>query len=100
MLKTERNVYVIFTCHMAIEKLLKAIVAEVTDKLPPKTHNLIYLTKLANLNIPEELFDFIAKINNAIVVTRYPEDFKRLMEDYPKDVVKNILKTQRRCFNG
>jgi HEPN domain-containing protein len=98
MLKTERNVYVIFMCHMAIEKLLKAIVAEVTDKVPPKTHNLIYLTKLANLNIPEDLFDFIAKINNASVVTRYPEDFKRLIEDYPEDVAKEYLKNTEKVL--
>ncbi|MBW8004103.1 MAG: HEPN domain-containing protein, partial [Planctomycetes bacterium] len=28
-------------CHIAIEKLLKAIVAEVVEKSPPKTHNLL-----------------------------------------------------------
>ena len=75
MLNTGRHVYVVFMCHIAIEKLLKAIVAEKTDRVPPKTHNLIYLIKLADLAIPQDLFDFIAKINNASVVTRYPEDF-------------------------
>lgn len=92
MLETGRYVYVIFMCHMAIEKALKAIVAEVTDRVPPKTHNLIYLIKLVNLHIPQYLFDFIAKINNASVVARYPEDFKRLLEDYPEDVAKEYLK--------
>ena len=75
MLKTGRYVYVVFMCHIAIEKLLKAVVAEITGRTPPKTHNLIYLVKLANLSIPQELFDFVAKINNSSVVTRYPEDF-------------------------
>src|SRR3990170_4002285 len=78
MLKTGRYIYVVFMCHIAIEKLLKAIVAEITNKTPPKTHNLLYLVKLANLFIPQELFDFIAKINNSSVVTRYPEDFKKM----------------------
>ena len=36
MLKTGRYVYVVFMCHIAIEKLLKAIVAEITDKTPQK----------------------------------------------------------------
>lgn len=91
MLETGRYLYVIFMCHMAIEKVLKAIVAEVTDKVPPRTHNLIYLIKLANINVPQDMFDFIAKINNASVVTRYPEDFKRLIEDYPEDIAKEYL---------
>jgi HEPN domain-containing protein len=91
MLKTDRYVYVVFMCHMAIEKMLKAIVAEVTNKVPPKTHNLLYLIKLANITIPQTLFDFIAKINNASVVTRYPEDFKQLIESYPENVVKEYL---------
>jgi len=88
MLKTGRYVYVVFMCHIAIEKLLKAIVAEVTDKTPQKTHNLLYLIKLANLSIPQELFDFIAKINNSSVVTRYPEDFKMLITSYPEEIVR------------
>jgi HEPN domain-containing protein len=78
-------------CHIAIEKLLKAIVAEKTDKVPPKTHNLLYLIKLVDLTIPQDLFDFIAKINNASVVTRYPEDFKLLLESYTADVAKEYL---------
>ena len=46
MLKTGRYIYVIFMCHLSIEKMMKALSSEVTDKIPPKTHNLIYLTKL------------------------------------------------------
>lgn len=91
MLETGRYMYVIFMCHMSIEKMLKAIVAEVTDKVPPKTHNLIYLLKLSNIHIPQDLLDFIAKINNVSVVTRYPEDFKKLIESYPASVAKEYF---------
>ena len=41
MLKTGRYVYVIFMCHLAIEKNLKAIVSTEIGKIPPKTHDLI-----------------------------------------------------------
>lgn len=40
MFKTGRYIYVIFMCHLAIEKMLKAIVTEETRKIPPKIHNL------------------------------------------------------------
>lgn len=91
MLETGRYVYVVFMCHLSIEKMLKAIAAEVTDKPPPKTHNLLYLTKLAKINFPEEPFEFVSKINNASIVTRYPEDFLKLIEAYPENVVKKYL---------
>lgn len=76
MLKTGRYIYVIFMCHLSIEKMLKALSSEVTGKTPPRTHNLIYLTKLSGINFSENHFEFVAKLNNASVVTRYPEDFK------------------------
>lgn len=83
---------------MSIEKMLKAIAAEVTDKVPPKTHNLIYLIKLSNINIPQDLFDFVAKISNASIVTRYPEDFNKLLESYPESVAKEYLKNTERAL--
>ncbi|MBI4684790.1 MAG: HEPN domain-containing protein [Nitrospirae bacterium] len=95
MLKTGRFVYVIFMCHLAIEKILKAITAEKTDKIPPKTHNLIYLMKLGDITLPEALFEFITKINNASIVTRYPEDFEKLIESYPENIsVQYLAKTK------
>ncbi|NOZ68066.1 MAG: HEPN domain-containing protein [Deferribacteres bacterium] len=98
MYKTGRYVYVVFMCHMAIEKMLKAIAAEVTGKAPPRTHNLLYLIKLADIKIPQDLFDFVAKINNASVVTRYPEDFNKLIESYPEKVVEEYLKDAERVL--
>ena len=91
MLQDERYIYVVFMCHLAIEKILKAIAAEVTKRTPPKTHNLIYLIKLTQIKLPQNLFDFITKINNASIVTRYPEDFSELVRAYPKDVALDYL---------
>ncbi len=91
MLNTGRYIYVVFMCHLSIEKILKAIVAEVIKKIPPKTHNLIYLIKLAKVSLSQELFEFVTKINNVSVVTRYPEDFSKLLEVYPKYVAEEYL---------
>lgn len=91
MLNSGRYIYVVFMCHLSIEKMLKAIVAEVIKKIPPKTHNLIYLIKLGVVSFPQELFDFITKINNASIVTRYPEDFSQLLTAYSKGVTEKYL---------
>lgn len=87
MLKTGRYIYVVFMCHLSLEKMLKAVAAEVTDTVPPRTHNLLYLTKLAGIGFSEEHFEFIAKLNNASVVTRYPEDFLALTGSFPEEAV-------------
>lgn len=95
MLDTDRHVYVIFMCHMAIEKILKAIVCEETNKVPPRTHDLIYLTGLGKVKLNSNLLDFIGIINNAGIVTRYPEDLAKLVSSYPKEITKEYLeKTQ------
>jgi HEPN domain-containing protein len=49
MLNTGRYLYVVFLCHLALEKMLKAHVVESTHEFPPKTHDLIYLVKKSRL---------------------------------------------------
>jgi len=91
MLTTGRYLYVVFLCHLALEKLLKAHVAEVTQTNPIKTHDLIYLIKKCELELPENYLDFIGKINTASIPTRYPEDLQRSLKEYPESVVKDYL---------
>lgn len=98
MFKSRRYVYVIFMCHMSIEKLLKAIVTENISKSSPKTHNLLYLIKKTDINIPQDLFDFIARINNTSIATRYPENFKSLVASYPRNIAKSYLKKTKEAL--
>jgi len=91
MLSTGRYLYVVFLCHLALEKLLKAHVAEVTQTVPIKTHDLIYLVKKSGINLPENHLDFIGKINTASIPTRYPDDLQRALKEYPKSVAKEYL---------
>jgi len=88
MFSTGRYLYVVFTCHLALEKLLKAIVHETTGSLPPKSHDLIYLIKLAVMRPPQDLLEFMGKINSASVVTRYPGDLSRILAAYPAAVAE------------
>ncbi len=91
MLASGRNIYVVFMCHMALEKALKAVVTEETRELPPRTHNLIDLTRRAHLTPSQEQQEFIGRINDASVVTRYPEDLSRIVADYPASIAKQYL---------
>jgi HEPN domain-containing protein len=98
MFESGRYIYVVFMCHISAEKMLKAIVAEATQNIPPKTHNLIYLIKLGDVNLPPDLFEFVAKLNNASIITRYPEDFRKLLEVFPQDIAKEYLMTTQRVI--
>ncbi len=91
MLKTGRYLYVVFLCHLSLEKMLKAHVAEITQNLPIKTHDLIYLVKTSGLQLSEKFLDFIGKINTASIPTRYPDDLQKSLKEYPKSVAKDYL---------
>jgi HEPN domain-containing protein len=98
MFKTGRYVYTIFMCHLALEKILKAKVQEITGRIPPKTHNLRYLVNLSKLEVPEDMFEFLSKLSDVSIPTRYPKDFSKLIESYNKEVATNYLKTSREVF--
>jgi HEPN domain-containing protein len=91
MLVTGRYLYVIFLCHLALEKVLKAHVVEATQSTPAKSHDLIYLVKKSGLSLPQPYLEFVGKINNASIPTRYPDDLKRAIAEYPEPVARDYL---------
>ena len=99
LFNTGRYLYVVFMCHLSIEKSIKAIVYEETEKLPPKSHDLIYLANIAKILFPENLLDFIGKVNSASIVTRYPEDLSKVISAYPKDVAKEYYDKTKEAMN-
>ena len=95
MFKTKRYIYTIFMCHLALEKALKAVVAEVTGEQPPKTHNLINLLKISSMTLSKEQVEFLAAINTANITTRYPDELKSLLKKYNRKFVFEYLRKTR-----
>ena len=91
MLHVGRYIYVIFMSHMALEKALKALVTEETQKLPPRTHNLIDLAQRARVVLSQAQQDFLGKLNNTSVVVRYPDDLSALVSQYPEAIAQDYL---------
>jgi HEPN domain-containing protein len=92
LLISKRYIYVVFMCHLSLEKILKAILSEKFKDLPPYTHNLNRLIELGDVVLPAKHKMFIDKINLQSVPTRYPEDFKRLSKEFNKKIAKDYLK--------
>ena len=92
MLVSGRYLYVVFMCHLALEKILKAHVTEVTQTIPARTHDLIYLVKKSEVGLPQNHLEFIGKINSASIPTRYPEDLQRMVQQSPESIVRDYLR--------
>jgi len=63
---TGRYLYVVFMRHLALEKTLKALAGEALGRMPPRTHDLIYLVRAAGIVPPQDYMDFIGKINSRV----------------------------------
>ncbi len=91
MLRGGRYIYVIFMCHLAVEKALKALISEETQKFPPRIHDLIDLAQRARLAPSQQQREFIARLSDASVVTRYPDDLSQMMSQYPESLARQYL---------
>lgn len=95
MFKGGRFFYTVFMCHLSIEKALKGLYHKKLDEIPPKTHNLVYLINKVGFKPPEEIGRFLVRLNQARIVTRYPEDLALLQREYTQTIVKEMLSKTR-----
>ena len=76
--------------------MLKAIVTEITGKLPPKIHDLKRLMYLARIRRPPgHIAKFIGRLSGASVFTRYPESLEEMVAAYPKEIAQKYLSETR-----
>ncbi|NCO61197.1 HEPN domain-containing protein [bacterium] len=98
LLKSKRYIYVVFMCHLSLEKVLKAILSEAFSELPPRTRNLNRLLELGGITLPENMQAFVNAINLQSVPTRYPEDFTRLSKEIDGKTAAEYVRQTRRII--
>jgi HEPN domain-containing protein len=64
----------LFFAHLALEKILKAIVCKQSQDLAPRLHNLSRLAELAALTPDTRRMEVLAEMNAFHVEGRYPEN--------------------------
>lgn len=99
MFKTGRYIYTVFMCHLSVEKALKALYTKYLNENPPKTHDLNFLCDKINLELPEVLFDFIDKLNDLSVPTRYPDELETLLNHYQMKKTDEIIRESQELIN-
>jgi len=95
MFSGRRYFYAVFMCHLAVEKALKGLYQHVRNELPPRTHNLVYLASKAMAEPDSKTGKFVARLNQASVATRYPEDLAKLEAIYTKEITRATLDESR-----
>jgi HEPN domain-containing protein len=99
MFEAGRYIYTVFMCHLSIEKALEGLFAKNIQKNPPKTHDLNYLCKIMDMNLPDEFQSFVGNLNDLSVPTRYPDEIEKLVKQYNKSKTSNILKLTQRLLS-
>lgn len=82
----------LFICHLVLEKLIKAFYVKNNDnKIPPKTHNLVRLVQLAQVELEEKHLLFLDEVNDFNIEVRYPEYKNEFYKTCTKDFTENYF---------
>ena len=64
--------HALFFAHLAVEKMLKAMVVKATDKEPPRIHNLVRLAEIAGVEMSDERLTIFGRLQRFCLEGRYP----------------------------
>ena len=94
LLESKRFPYALFFGHLALEKLLKAIVVKTTKEHAPLTHSLPFLAGKSKIEIPESIVDRLAEYTEFHIEPRYPDEkkdfYKKCTEEFAHDKFKGM----------
>lgn len=92
--KSSDFVWALFTGHLVIEKLLKALYVQNISDVPPPSHNLLRLAELSNIQLDETQKYILAKINTFNIKARYPDQkfefHKQCTQEFTKKSIQSI----------
>jgi len=84
-----------FCCQQALEKIIKTILVE-KGKLPPKSHDLIYLAKLAGIILDNNQSENLRAITRHYFIVRYPDLNKKFYRN--KNVTEKTLNKTKEFY--
>jgi HEPN domain-containing protein len=93
LLKGERLLPMGFFCHLIAEKALKAVIAQNTEEIPPKIHDLKELAKRGNIadDLSEEQKLFLGNLMPLHIEGRYSEYKEQILKTLTSQKCKQYL---------
>ncbi|MFP4047504.1 MAG: HEPN domain-containing protein [Bacteroidales bacterium] len=73
LLNNKKILHGLFFCHLAVEKAIKAHVVKNTLEVPPRTHNLLFLSEKAKIQWSEDQEIFLGILMKYQLEGRYPD---------------------------
>ena len=98
LLESKKFPYALFFVHLAIEKILKAIVVKNTGEHAPYTHSLILLAKNAKINIKDQTLDQLAEYMEFHIEARYPNEKKDFYKKCSEEFTTNKIDEMDRVY--
>ena len=92
LIHEKRFLHGLFFCHLVIEKTIKAHYVNKKNEIPPKTHNLIYLSEKSGLIFEDETLIFLGILMKYQLQGRYP-DYDPIIPDH-KVIDEYLKKTE------
>ena len=75
--------------------MLKSIIVQRADEMPPRIHQLVRLAELAGVAVDEKQEDFLRELGAYYIPTRYPEDIADLALDVKEAGARRVLSQSR-----
>lgn len=94
LIQAKRFPHALFFGHLALEKLLKAIVVKNTKEHAPFTHSLPFLAEKTNIELSEEYKIKLREFMEFRIESRYPDSqktfYEKCTESYTSGKIKEI----------
>ena len=98
LFESGRYPYCLFMCHLATEKILKALVVKATGQHAPYTHDLVRLAKLTEIILTKKQSDYLSTINEFNIEARYPEWQRVFYKKATKKYTEKHLKISKDIY--
>jgi HEPN domain-containing protein len=85
MYEKKKYPYALFMGHLAIEKLLKALVVKITHEHAPYTHSLTLLAGKTGIKIPQKILKQLARFMDFHFEARYPREQQKFYKKCTKE---------------
>jgi len=98
MLERGKYPYALFMGHLALEKLLKALIVKATGNHAPYTHSLPFLAEKTGLKVPQKTMKELARFMEFHFEARYPNDQREFYRKCSKAFTTRNLKKINEVF--
>jgi HEPN domain-containing protein len=98
LLRSKKYPYALFFGHLAIEKVLKAVVVKQTCNHAPYSHSLVMLAQKTALDIPEAILDQLAEFMEFHTEARYPDVKMDFYQKCTKEFAKEKFGEIKRVY--